>query len=439
MNRFPFVCGLALVSAAVALAADDVVRTFRKIQATPQFWAEGAYAADFNRDGKMDLVYGPFWFEGPGFTKRHEYAPATTSFKLKKSDGSEETIPGFEGGLGVNNAYSKNFLTFAYDINGDGWPDVLVLGFPGEESFWFENPKGREGHWERHVALDVTDNESPTFLDITGDGRPEIVCSSRGFLGYAEIGKDPTKPWTFHPISPKGEWQRFTHGLGVGDVNGDGRMDLLEKNGWWEQPASLDGEPVWKLHKFPFSEAGGAQMLVYDVNGDGANDVITSLAAHGYGLAWFENVKENGEITFKRHMILNKDASENKYGIHFSQMHSIDLVDMDGDGIKDLVTGKRFWAHGSQGDVEPNAPAVLYWFKVVRGADKSVDFIPYLIDSDSGVGTQVAAIDVNGDGLPDVVVGNKKGTFVFLQEARKVGRAEWEKAQPKVYQATDKP
>jgi hypothetical protein len=104
---------------------------------------------------------------------------------------------------------------------------------------------------------------------------------------------------------------------------------------------------------------------------------------------------------------------------------------MDGDGLKDIVTGKRFWAHGSEGDAEPSAPAVLYWFKLARGADKSVDFIPYQIDDDSGIGTQVVAGDLNRDGLPDVVVGNKKGVFVHLHQARKVTREEWEKAQPK--------
>ncbi|NDB76334.1 MAG: VCBS repeat-containing protein, partial [Verrucomicrobia bacterium] len=98
---------------------------------------------------------------------------------------------------------------------------------------------------------------------------------------------------------------------------------------------------------------------------------------------------------------------------------------------KDLVTGKRFWAHGPAGDAEPNAPAVLYWFKLQRNADKTVDFIPHLIDDNSGVGTQITVGDVNGDGLPDVISGNKKGLSVFLHQAKKVSKAEWEKAQPK--------
>ena len=64
------------------------------------------------------------------------------------------------------------------------------------------------------------------------------------------------------------------------------------------------------------------------------------------------------------------------------------------------------------------------WFKLVRNAERSVDFVPFLIDNDSGVGTQVVAGDINGDGLPDIVVGNKKGTFVHLHEKKTVAREE---------------
>ena len=201
-------------------------------------------------------------------------------------------------------------------------------------------------------------------------------------------------------------------------MNGDGRIDILEKDAWWEQPASLANDPVWVRHPFPFG-TGGAQMVVYDVNGDGLNDVITSLAAHQYGLAWFEQVRENGQITFREHIILNRDATPNRYGVQFSQGHSLALMDIDGDGLKDIVTGKRFWAHGPQGDPEPNAPAVLYWFKLVRPARGQADFVPQLIDDNSGVGTQVVTGFISNDRYPDIVVGNKKGLFLFENQGGK--------------------
>ena len=162
-------------------------------------------------------------------------------------------------------------------------------------------------------------------------------------------------------------------------------------------------------------------MYAYDVNGDGLNDVVTSFAAHGYGLVWYEQVRTNGEITFKQHVILNTEQkpSPNPYGVTFSQLHAVDLVDINGDGLKDIVTGKRYFAHGSHGDVAPLDPPVLYWFELKRNPDKSVEWIGHQIDDNSGVGVQVMAVDVSGDGKPDILVGNKKGAFVFIQEGKK--------------------
>ena len=408
---------------------------FERQELSDQFWSEGACFADINRDGHMDVVSGPFWFEGPDFKKRHEYAPATRVSKSRR-EGKDVEFPGFKGGLGNENDYSDNFFAFSYDFNGDGWADILILGFPGAESWWYENPKGEVGHWKRHLVIDVTDNESPTFTDLTGDGKPELVCSSKGVYGYAVPNwKEPTKPFIWHPISPNKNYHRFTHGLGVGDVNGDGRLDLLEKDGWWEQPESLDGDPEWKHHAWNFG-TGGAQMYAYDFNGDGLNDVLTSLAAHGFGLAWFEQYREDGEIKFREHIIMNKEAHENPYGLKISQMHAIELVDMDGDGLKDIVTGKRFWAHGPTGDPEPGADPVVYWLQLQRGADGSVDFVPHLIDSDSGVGVEVVVEDYTGNGHPDVLVGNKKGVFVFTHKVRDVSKDVWEANRPKPVQPT---
>jgi len=218
--------------------------------------------------------------------------------------------------------------------------------------------------------------------------------------------------------------------MGLGDVNGDGRLDLLEKDGWWEHPASLAGDPEWAFHPGPFG-LGGSHMFAYDVNGDGLNDIITALTAHAFGLAWYEQQRDGSNLRWVEHILMNKEPSENRYGVKFSELHAMELLDMDGDGLKDIVTGKRFWSHGRTGDPDRNQAAVAYWFRLVRNADRSVDFVPHRIDDNSGVGTQLVVGDVNKDGLPDLVVGNKKGTFVQLQERKTVTRDEWEKAQPK--------
>lgn len=402
--------GLAAAAAAARGEDDYVLHEWDKIQLQSKFYCEGAGYGDFNNDGKLDVVSGPYWYEGPDFRTIHEY------YKAEPFD---------------KNTYSKNFFAFGDDVDGDGWTDVIIVGFPGEESWWFRNPKGREGLWDRFVIDEYVGNESIPYVDIDGDGRKELVyLNKRGQYGYAKPDPDdPTRPWIFTPISPISNLGKFTHGQGVGDVNGDGRMDVLELSGWWEQPPPGE-KGFWRKHAFRFSNLGGAQMFAYDVDGDGDNDVVTSLAAHQYGLAWYEQVlRANLETTFIKHEILKERPEPNEYGVSFSQLHAVDLVDMDGDGVKDIVTGKRHWAHNGN-DPDERGPAVLYWFRTVRGPE-GVDFVPYRIDDDSGVGTQVVATDLTGNGLPDVIVGNKLGTFVHIHKTRKVSKAEWEAAQPK--------
>ncbi|MBM3821785.1 MAG: VCBS repeat-containing protein [Verrucomicrobia bacterium] len=374
--------------------------SFKKIKLTSEFLSEGAHFADFNRDGHTDLVAGWQWFAGPDFKTVHEFNPPPAKpFDPAKS-------------------YSDYFLTYTYDFNADHWPDILVFSWPGKDASWYANPKNKPGHWTKHVLVPEADNESPQLGDLNGDGKPELICHTGGRFGFAELDwKDPTKPATFRPISPedKKNIQRYTHGYGFGDINGDGRPDLLEKNGWWEQPSDYRTAGLWKLRRVPFAPEGlrgGGQMLVYDVNGDGRNDVITSWDAHGYGVAWYEQRPGGG---FTEHILVNTKPSDNPYGVQFTQPHAMVLADINGDGLKDFVTGKRFWAHGPAGDAEPSAPAVLYWFELKR-TPGGASFIPHLIDNDSGVGTQITAGDLNGDGKLDILSSNKKGFSVFLQQ-----------------------
>ena len=192
MTKFSFALGGIFLASLAAHAEELTVHTFKKVQLSDQFWGEGANYGDFNKDGAMDIVSGPFWWEGPDFKKRHEYdkSDSRTSpsgkapFELKLGPMTKVMVPGFHGTLGKENAYSDNFFTFTYDLNGDGWTDILIYGFPGKEALWYENPKGKDGLWQRHVAFDVVDNESPQWLDLTGDGKPEIICNSGGYFGY---------------------------------------------------------------------------------------------------------------------------------------------------------------------------------------------------------------------------------------------------------------
>lgn len=405
---------MTLAAGGRAAAAEPVsapsLPTFEKQTLTERFMAEGCALADFDRDGHVDLTAGNAIWCGPDFTRRIEFTPP-----LNNPAGMTKTP------YDPDRGYSDYFLAFAHDFTGDSWPDILVYGPPGEAVHVFVNPQGKDAPWEKHAIFDHADGESPDLLDMTGDGRPELFVHAGGQLGYAEIDwSQPLAKARFHPITPKTpendkKYVRYTHGSGAGDVNGDGRIDLLMKEGWFEHPAADAASPLWPFHPGPFGlegARGGAQMYVYDVNGDGRNDVITSYDGHGYGLGWFEQRPDGG---FTAHHIMGAKPDEHPHGVAFSQLHALRLVDLDGDGVRDILTGKRRWAHGSSGDPEPNAPPMLYWFRLVRDGKGAASFEPQRIDDDSGVGTQVTAGDVTGDGKPDVAVANKRGVFIFRQ------------------------
>jgi hypothetical protein len=373
--------------------------SWKKTVVDRKFRSEGVAIADVNRDGKMDILVGDIWYEAPDW-KVHE---------IRK-------VGDYGDGLAT---YSECMLCWADDVNGDGWPDQIVIGFPGKPAYWYENPKGQEGHWKEHIIWPSACNETPQYVDLFKNGKRVLVMGwqppgkeNQGQMAWFTPGKDPTQLWEMHSISVPSEpgkevpgTQRYSHGLGVGDVNGDGRLDVICTGGWWEQPASgaASTEP-WKFHPANLGQAC-ADMHTYDVDGDGSPDIISS-SAHKFGIWWHQQRPSNGaDPVFLTHDLF-KDL--------FSESHALHCVDINGDGLKDLVTGKRWWSHG-RNEPGSNLPAVLYWFEAKRDKDGMIQFIPHLIDSDSGIGTQFVVDDFNGDKLPDIVVANKKGVFIFEQ------------------------
>lgn len=364
---------------------------FRKTVLWTGFLSEGVAVADFNNDGIMDIISGPKWFEGPDWKSHDVY--------------KEEQV------FVANRDYSNSMLNFSIDVDQDGWVDYIRVDFPGKEIWWFENPKNSGEYWERHTICLYNGNESPLFVDVDGDGREDIVCGDSG-TGEMVWYRAPTKPG-------EKEWRRyvigghdspgtvvFSHGLGLGDINGDGRNDVMIKSGWWEAPENVFQSP-WKFHEANLGD-DCAQMYVMDVNGDGLADVISS-SAHRFGIWWHEQGVDNaGNPTWTTHDI------ESAKG--FSQNHSLYMADINGDGYPDLVSGMRYFAHMGRDPGEQNDP-VIFWLEFVPGNQPT--WVPHIMDNDSGAGLNTVVIDVNGDGLLDIVAANKKGIFYFEQHAAK--------------------
>lgn len=367
-------------------------------------YAEGIGIADFNNDSSADVVSGPFWWAGPTFEVQHQYFPPPPD--------NEYT------GMSLG-----DWADYPYDVDGDGWADSINVMRPSTPSFWYKNPGAplvdlEISTWEQH-ELGTLVLEQSMFTDISGEGAPDLVCAVDGQFGWFDVS--PT--WTFNPIGVSGATNAYAwwHGIGVGDLDGDSAPDLLTDSAWFTRPEGGPRAGAWTSHPQPFdggnvvvAEHGPSHMYGYDVDDDGDEDVITALNSHGYGVAWYEN--DAG--TFTPHMIVgNETAMATNAGMiaSFSQPHALVVADIDGDGVKDLVTGKTFYAHPpGQGDPDTEGAPVFYVFKLIRDAT-GVIWEPHLVDSEVGLGRQFTTGDLNNDGKIDIAVASKHGVFLFFQ------------------------
>jgi hypothetical protein len=386
---------------------EETSRRFRMQVLNEFYYSWGPDVADFNRDGIPDIAAGPYYYLGPDYNVAREIYMAQT--------------------LDPDSQYF-NGVQFAHDFTGDGWPDVINALFT-QPTVLYVNPKGESRRWEVHTVTDRLSCELALLKDINGDGRLDYIFKDAGNQ-FVHANPDPANPtgmWVKTPISESGPWAN--HGMGVGDVNKDGRLDFLNAYGWWEQPVKGTAG-TWTYHAEAFgrwtrSSPGGAEIAVYDVNGDGLNDVVTTLQAHGWGLSWFEQKKgPDGKRSFQEHPIMGDFSTKNAGGVTFSQLHGSAIADIDGDGIQDFITGKRFWSHlDTYLDPDPHGAPVIYVYRTVRNpkAPGGAEFVPELLHNRSGIGSNAAVADLNQDGAVDIITSTRRGTFIFWNDWRKGG------------------
>ncbi len=344
---------------------------------------EGCDLGDVDRDGKLDVVAGRFWFAGPDYTPR----PLRALGEFGKD-------------------YSASNGEFLHDINGDGWLDVLSIGFMESQLFWFENP-GKAGLaigklWPQHLLVDTeqSSNEAAWLRDMDGDGVPEFLVNSwdrRNPMVYWKLGKtekgQPTASRVVVSVTGNG------HGQGYGDINGDGREDIVYGGGWYERPAAIG--QAWKHHRDFALPGASCPILVVDLNGDGRQDMIWGRG-HDFGLHYYEQLEPSkGKTRWKNHLI---DKS-------WSQAHALAWADLDGDGQAELITGKRVRAHSGRDPGGKEPPALFYY----TWSREQQQFTRHLIAAGVGTGLQIRVADMNVDGKPDLVVAGKDGTQVLIQ------------------------
>ena len=378
---------------------EEISPRFTMQQISSLYYGWGASAADINRDGSLDIISGPFYYLGPSFTERKLYREGRV--------------------YNPSTEFAPDMVNLVADFTGDGWPDILsAVSRPMD---LYVNPKGDSRRWQKFSVLPTVSSEIALMKDLDDDGKVEIVFAGGGAYNWARPDPaDPTAPWKLNAVSSAGQTVAG-HGIGVGDVNGDGRKDIVVPTGWYEHPADGIARTPWTFHAVTFGNLsvfgqGGGEIGVYDVNGDKLADVVTG-SAHNWGLNWFEQKRAaDGAVSFVQHTIAQDFSTENAGGVVFSESHAARFEDVTGDKIPDFVTGKRMWSELENYTAQdPYGAPVLYIYRTVRDAKApgGARFVPELVHNRSGVGSSFVVADLNRDGRPDIATATAFGTFVF--------------------------
>jgi hypothetical protein len=350
---------------------------------------EAAGVFDVDGDGAPDIVSGGFWYKGPDFRQKFDVGPVRAVGE-----------------------YHDDFSTIPMDVNGDGRLDFITGGWWGNTLRWRENPGEAGKPWPEHVIAEVGNVETTRGWDVDGDGRLELIPNTPGST-QVRVFKLKTGPdgkgngrFDSHTIFTFPEGQKQGHGLGCGDLAGNGRMDIVLHQGWLEAPAD-PWAGTWTWHPdFKWDWWGSSvPMLVADVNGDGLGDVIVGNG-HGYGLSWLEQRRDKaGRRTWINHPIDPFNA----------QYHDLAWVDLDGDGKPELLTGKRHRAHCGRDPGEWDDVGI-YYFKWTGEsfAKQVIDYGP--IGEGKGCGIQFAVADLRSTGRLDLVAPGKDGLVVYFNE-----------------------
>lgn len=370
-------CLLVLAFAAVSVPA-ELTFTRERIGAGTY---EAAAAFDVNNDGVIDMVSGAYWYPGPDFKTAHKICD------LQPMD-----------------TYYDDFSDYPMDVNGDGYLDIVNGAWWGMRLEWRENPKGQPVEWTTHEVAQVGNVERNLFCDFDGDGVPEVLPVTRP-VHIFKLERNAEGKGTGKFIQYTIDKGTGGHGLGAGDVNGNGKIDVVLPGGWIESPADPFNVEGWVWHEEFSLGSASVPILIFDVNKDGLNDLIVG-EAHNYGLYWMEQGKgDDGARTWTKHMIEE----------HRSQYHDVQVHDIDNDGEMELVTGKRYWAHNGH-DPGARDPLGVYYFEINGGAFErvTVDYGPS--DRASGVGIYFWVEDIDGNGWKDIIAPGKEGLYLFRNQ-----------------------